>query len=269
MRTLGYAEATIEGIVDYVVGKGTLQNAPGVDHVRLKAKGFTDAKLAVIEAGLATAFDIRLAFNKWSLGERFCIEELGLDPIALAAPEFDMLTALGFSVSEVAAANTYCCGTMTIEGAPGLKEEHLPVFDCANPCGRRGKRYLSIESHIRMMAAAQPFISGAISKTINMPHAATVSDCKAAFMASWLLALKANAVYRDGSKLSQPLNTQIFDTEAERSTADYDEAWSQGSRPAIRFDSAAAVTLREPIVPVSANSSSREVHRTVPGRRAG
>ena len=125
-------------------------------------------------------------------------------------PAFDLLSQLGFSKKEIEAANLFCCGAMTLEGAPGLKPEHLPVFDCANPCGQIGKRYLSVESHIRMMAAAQPFISGAISKTINMPNDATVEDCKNAYMLSWRLALKANALYRDGSKLSQPLNSQLL-----------------------------------------------------------
>jgi len=104
---------------------------------------------------------------------------------------------------------------MTLEGAPHLKEEHLPIFDCANPCGRIGKRFLSVESHIRMMAAAQPFISGAISKTINMPNTSTVKDCKDAYMLSWRLGLKANALYRDGSKLSQPLSSSILGDDEE------------------------------------------------------
>src|SRR5207237_9022967 len=122
----------------------------------------------------------------------------------------DMLKALGFPKAEMETANLYVCGAMTLEGAPHLKEEHLPVFDCANPCGRIGKRFLSVESHIRMMAAVQPFISGAISKTINMPNAATVEDCKDAYMLSWRLGLKATALYRDGSKLSQPLAANLF-----------------------------------------------------------
>jgi ribonucleoside-diphosphate reductase alpha chain len=219
----GYSEETIAGILDYVVGKGTLQDAPGVDHARLRARGFTDAKLAIVESALTGAFDIRQAFNKFLLGEQFCVEELGLDPTALAAADFDMLAALGFNQKDIVLANTYCCGTMTVEGAPGLKNEHLPIFDCANACGASSKRYLSVESHIRMMAAAQPFLSGAISKTINMPNEATVTDCKAAFMVSWLLGLKANALYRDGSKLSQPLNTQMFDAELDSSADSYDE----------------------------------------------
>ena len=125
-------------------------------------------------------------------------------------PNFDLLAFLGFSKAEIDAANIHVCGAMTVEGAPHLKPEHYPVFDCANPCGRTGKRYLSVDSHIRMMAAAQPFISGAISKTINMPNEATIEDCKEAYMLSWRLALKANALYRDGSKLSQPLNSQLI-----------------------------------------------------------
>jgi len=234
LRALGYDDKTISGITDHVIGKGSLRDAPGVNHERLKAKGFTEAKLSMVEADLATAFDIRQAFNKWSLGQGFCTENLGLDPTALAAPEFDMLAALGFCPKDIALANTYCCGTMTVEGAPGLKSEHLPVFDCANPCGPRSKRYLSVESHIRMMAAAQPFVSGAISKTINMPNESTVADCKAAFMLSWRLGLKANALYRDGSKLSQPLNTQAFDTEQKSSMADRDEDGLQA--PALQCD---------------------------------
>jgi ribonucleoside-diphosphate reductase alpha chain len=210
LRTHNYDEETIAQILDHVVGKATLRDAPGIDHARLRAKGFTDAKLAVVERALTAAFDIRLIFNKWSLGERFCVEDLGFDPMAVAAPEFDVLAALGFSQKDITIANAYCCGTMTVEGAPGLKDEHLPIFDCANLCGPRGVRFLSVESHIQMMAAAQPFISGAISKTINMPNRATVADCAAAFMMSWRLGLKANALYRDGSKLSQPLNSQMF-----------------------------------------------------------
>ena len=140
---------------------------------------------------------------------------LGIAPEVSAAPNFDLLAAIGFSKREIEAANVHVCGAMTVEGAPHLKAEHYAVFDCANPCGKIGKRYLSVESHIRMMAASQPFISGAISKTINMPNDATVEDCKSAYLLSWKLALKANALYRDGSKLSQPLNSQLISDEDE------------------------------------------------------
>ncbi len=181
----------------------------------MKAKGFTDEALAKVEAALPTAFDIKFAFNKWTFGEDFLRDTLKLEPEAIAAPNFDLLTAVGFTKREIEAANVHICGAMTVEGAPHLKAEHYSVFDCANPCGKIGKRYLSVESHIRMMAASQPFISGAISKTINMPNDATVEDCKSAYLLSWKLALKANALYRDGSKLSQPLNSQLISDEDE------------------------------------------------------
>ena len=202
LRTLGYSEADIAEIEAYAVGHGTLAQAPAINHTTLKAKGFTDEAIAKVEKALPTAFDIKFAFNKWTLGEDFCRDKLGIPAEDLASPTFDLLAALGFGKREIEAANIHVCGAMTVEGAPHLKAEHYPVFDCANPCGRTGKRYLSVESHIRMMAAAQPFISGAISKTINMPNEATVEDCKAAYLLSWKLALKANALYRDGSKLS-------------------------------------------------------------------
>ena len=209
------AKRDIAEIEAYAVGHGTLANAPAINHTTLKAKGFTDEAIAKIEKALPTAFDIKFAFNKWTLGEDFCREVLGIAADELAKPNFDMLTHLGFTKREIEAANVHVCGAMTVEGAPHLKAEHYPVFDCANPCGRNGKRYLSVESHIRMLAAAQPFISGAISKTINMPNDAAIEDCKAAYLLSWKLALKANALYRDGSKLSQPLQSQLIADEDE------------------------------------------------------
>ena len=154
-------------------------------------------------------------FNRWTLGEEFLTRTLGIPAEKLAEPGFDLLAHLGFSKKDIEAANEHVCGAMTLEGAPHLDEQHLAIFDCASPCGRKGKRYLSVESHIHMMAASQPFISGAISKTINMPNEATVDDCKEAYMLSWRLALKANALYRDGSKLSQPLNAQLLADDAD------------------------------------------------------
>ncbi|WP_456775794.1 vitamin B12-dependent ribonucleotide reductase [Bradyrhizobium sp. USDA 4369] len=210
LRVLGYRESEIAEIEAYAVGHGSLSNAPGVNATTLKAKGFTDEAIAKVEKALPTAFDIKFVFNKWTLGEEFITKQLGVSAEALAAPTFELLAAVGFTKREIEAANVHICGAMTVEGAPHLKAEHYSVFDCANPCGKIGKRYLSVESHIRMMAAAQPFISGAISKTINMPNDATVEDCKAAYLLSWKLALKANALYRDGSKLSQPLNSQLI-----------------------------------------------------------
>jgi len=209
LKALGYSASDMEAITNYAVGRGTLKDAPGVNHAALRAKGFDNESLAKIEKSLASAFEIKFAFNKWSLGEEFCKTKLKLTDAQLNDFSFDMLLALGFSKADIEAANEYCCGTMTLEGAPNLKPEHLAVFDCANPCGKKGKRFLSAESHIRMMAAAQPYISGAISKTINMPNTATVEECKDAYILSWKLALKANALYRDGSKLSQPLNASV------------------------------------------------------------
>ena len=219
LRTLGYGAHEIETITQYAVGRGTLKDAPAVNHRQLKSKGFTDGAIEVLEQALVSAFDIKFAFNKWTLGEEFCRTAFGFTAEQMADAAFDMLQALGYSKSEIEAANTYCCGAMTLEGAPHLKPEHLAVFDCANPCGRNGKRCLSVESHIRMLAAAQPFISGAISKTINMPNSASVEDCKSAYMLSWQLALKANALYRDGSKLSQPLQSALFEDEDEEADA--------------------------------------------------
>jgi ribonucleoside-diphosphate reductase alpha chain len=210
LRTLGYSESQIAEIDAYAVGHGNLNQAPGVNPSTLRAKGFTDEKIAAVNAALGQAFDIKFVFNQWTLGADWVKETFGFTDEQLNDFSFEMLPALGFSKKDIEAANIHVCGAMTLEGAPFLKNEHLPVFDCANPCGKIGKRYLSVESHIRMMAAAQPFISGAISKTINMPNEATVEDCKNAYMLSWKLALKANALYRDGSKLSQPLNASLI-----------------------------------------------------------
>jgi ribonucleoside-diphosphate reductase alpha chain len=206
LRTLGYDANETARIVAHAVGHGNLKNAPAINHESLTARGFDEATIARIEKALPTAFDIRSAFSRYVLGDAFWHEVLGLDDGELADPALDLLSRLGFSASDVDAATLHACGAMSIEGAPGLKREHLAVFDCANPCGRDGTRCLSVESHIRMMAAAQPFISGAISKTVNMPNAASVEDCRKAYELSWRLGLKANALYRDGSKLSQPLS---------------------------------------------------------------
>ncbi|RDE09223.1 vitamin B12-dependent ribonucleotide reductase [Pelagibacterium lacus] len=209
LRTLGYSEDQIAEIEAYAVGHGNMNQAPGVNPATLSAKGFPADKIGALNAAMKSAFDIKFVFNQWTLGADF-LKELGVTDQQLSDPAFELLPFLGFSKKEIEAANIHVCGAMTLEGAPFLKAEHLPVFDCATPCGKLGKRYLSVESHIRMMAAAQPFISGAISKTINMPNDATVEDAKQAYMLSWKLALKANALYRDGSKLSQPLNASLL-----------------------------------------------------------
>jgi ribonucleoside-diphosphate reductase alpha chain len=213
LARLGYTPAEAEAIVRYCRGAGTLQGCPHVNAASLKAKGFSDDALRRVEGQLPGVFELSFAFTRWSLGDDFCRERLGLEQKQLETSGFDVLTALGFTREQVAEANAYVCGTMTIEGAPHLKTEHYPVFDCANKCGKLGRRFLSTEAHIRMMASAQPFISGALSKTINMPHEATIDDVKQAYELSWQLMLKANALYRDGSKLSQPLNSVADETE--------------------------------------------------------
>src|SRR5450631_3116162 len=215
LRVLGYGEAQIAEIEAYAVGHGSTRQAPAINHSTLRVKGFTPDAIERAEKALPTAFDIKFAFNKWTLGEEFCRDQLGIDSADLDSASFDLLAHIGFTRREIDAANIHVCGAMTLEGAPHLKPEHYAVFDCANPCGRTGKRYLSVDSHIRMLAAAQPFISGAISKTINMPNDGTVEDCKAAYILSWKLGLKANALYRDGSKLSQPLQSQLIADEDE------------------------------------------------------
>jgi ribonucleoside-diphosphate reductase alpha chain len=220
LETLGYAPEEIEAMIRYAVGQGTLRGSPHINHETLRQKGFGTAELDKIESGLVAAFDIKFAFNKWTLGEAFCTATLGIPAEKLDDANFDLLAEIGFTRSEIEAANNFVCGAMTLEGAPLLRDEHLPVFDCANPCGRIGKRFLGVESHIRMMAASQSFISGAISKTINMPNAATVEDCKNAYMLSWQLGIKANALYRDGSKLSQPLSSALFDDDDNEDAAE-------------------------------------------------
>ncbi|WP_371038374.1 vitamin B12-dependent ribonucleotide reductase [Rhodosalinus sp. FB01] len=215
LEKLGYGSAQIEEIVAYAVGHGSIGQAPAINVSTLRAKGFDDAALARVEAALGQAFDIRFVFNQWTLGEEFCRERLGIAPEKLNDPSFDLLRHLGFTKAEIDAANDHVCGTMTLEGAPYLKDEHLSIFDCANPCGKRGKRFLSVKSHIHMMAAAQSFVSGAISKTINMPNDATIEDCQKAYELSWSLGVKANALYRDGSKLSQPLAAALVEDDDE------------------------------------------------------
>jgi ribonucleoside-diphosphate reductase alpha chain len=218
LQTVGYAPGQIDDIVAYCVGHRTLRGAPAINHESLRAKGFDDEGLQRIETAIETAFDISFAFNAWTLGEGYIASHLGLNEAQLAEWNGNLLRALGFTAAEIEAANDYCCGTMTVEGAPHLKPEHLAIFDCANRCGKRGVRYIATEAHIRMMAAAQPFISGAISKTINMPQDATIEDVKWAYDLAWRGMLKAVALYRDGSKLSQPLNSTT-DEDDERAVA--------------------------------------------------
>jgi len=206
LKKVGYNEEQIKRIINYARGSLTLVGAPHVNPDNLKTLGFTDDMLKAVESQLNSAFEIGFVFNKWTLGKEACKKHLGLTDEQLNDFNFSILEGIGFTKEQIQEANDHICGRMTVEGAPDLNPEHLPIFDCANKCGRYGERFLKYQSHIRMMSAAQPFISGAISKTINMPNEATIEDVQDAYMMSWKLMTKANALYRDGSKLSQPLN---------------------------------------------------------------
>jgi len=207
LRNLKYSENEIEEIVNYAKGHASLKNAPHINFESLAKKGFTPNEIIKLEAALPTAFEIGFVFNAFNLGEE-CLQRLGFKAEDYNNFEWSLLEALGFTDKQIEEANTFICGTMTVEGAPYLKEEHLPVFDCANKCGNIGKRYIHYSGHIRMMAAAQPFLSGAISKTINLPNEGTIEEIADAYLMSWKLGLKACALYRDGSKLSQPLSNK-------------------------------------------------------------
>ncbi len=207
LRNLKYSETEIEEIVNYAKGHATLNGAPFINTQSLLEKGFTKQELAKVEASLSSAFEIGFVFNVYTFGEA-TLQRLGFTSEQYHDFGWSLLEALGYTDEQIDAANVYVCGTMTVEGAPYLKDEHLPVFDCANKCGQKGERYIHAHGHIRMMGAAQPFLSGAISKTINLPNEATVEEIADCYRMSWELGLKANALYRDGSKLSQPLSNK-------------------------------------------------------------
>ncbi len=207
LKNLGYSKKEIDAIIKYAVGTGNFEGAPFINPQTLSEKGFIATEITKLNNAAKSAFEIGFVFNKFTLGEA-CLERLGFTPAQYNDWNFNLLEALGFTEEQIDAANDYVCGTMTVEGAPFLKQEHLPVFDCANKCGKKGERYIHAHGHIKMMAACQPFLSGAISKTINLPHEATIEEIEDCYMLSWKLGLKATALYRDGSKLSQPLSNK-------------------------------------------------------------
>jgi len=248
---LGYTQEQVDAIVHHCRGTASLDGTPHIHRGSLEARGFPPEVLDRIEEELARSFEISFAFNRWVVGDDVITGALGIPKEQVEAPSFDLLSALGFSKQQIQAANDVVCGRMTIEGAPHLRSQHLAVFDCANRCGRHGTRFITAEAHIRMMAAAQPFISGAISKTINLPNEATVEAVKRAYQLSWKLGIKANALYRDGSKLSQPLSTSSGD--------DLDLGFSDAESP--------------PASPIETAEKLAEVwraqRRRLPFRRAG
>ena len=207
LKNLGYSQAENDAIVNFAVGHASFAGAPHINNESLLAKGFLPEEIAKLNGAAKSAFEIGFIFNRFTLGDA-CLTRLGFKEEVFADWSFNLLESLGFTEDQIDAANDYVCGTMTVEGAPALKEEHLSIFDCANKNGKKGERYIHAHGHIRMMAACQPFLSGAISKTINLPNEATVEEIADSYLMSWTLGLKANAIYRDGSKLSQPLSTK-------------------------------------------------------------
>ncbi len=251
LERLGYTPEQVDDIVRYCVGSGSLEGAPHIHPDALRGFGFSEAMVEAVEAALPTAFDARFAFTRYTVGDDAIVDGLGIDREDLDAPGFDLLAALGFSEAEIDEANTYICGTMTVEGAPHLLDEHLPVFDCANKCGRIGTRAIRALSHVEMMAAAQPFLSGAISKTINLPASASIADVAECYRVSWKKMVKANALYRDGSKLSQPLSGAAA------------EALDVGAEIEVPAELPGAEQVAERIVQVMGE------RRRLPHRRAG
>lgn len=244
LAKLGYSEKEIDAIVKYAVGAASLNGAPHINPNTLSEKGFIAEEIKKLDAAMASAFEIGFAFNAYTLGEE-CLQRLGFTPEQYFSADFSLLDELGFTDEQIEEANDYVCGTMTIEGAPFLKEEHYPIFDCANKCGKKGERYIHHSGHIRMMGAVQPFISGAISKTINLPHEATIDEISEAYMLSWELGLKACALYRDGSKLSQPLSNKSDKKKKTSSAAAETAEAAQEETPVSNMINMANLTLEE------------------------
>jgi len=229
LKNLGYSQAENDAIVNFAVGHASFAGAPYINNESLLAKGFLPEEIAKLNGAAKSAFEIGFIFNRFTLGDA-CLTRLGFKEEVFADWSFNLLEALGFTEDQIDAANDYVCGTMTVEGAPALKDEHLSIFDCANKNGKKGERYIHAHGHIRMMAACQPFLSGAISKTINLPNEATVEEIADSYLLSWTLGLKANAIYRDGSKLSQPLSTKSDKKKKTDATADEELTVDGGSQ---------------------------------------
>jgi ribonucleoside-diphosphate reductase alpha chain len=247
LHKLGYTDDVIETIVRHARGSGSLIGCPHINPAVLLDNGFDQAGIDKIESLLPGAFELSMVFNRWTFGDDYLTDKLGIPEDSLALPNFDLLSALGLTRRQIAEANDYVCGTMTVEGAPGLDPKHLPVFDCANKCGKTGTRFIPFRAHIEMMASVQPFISGAISKTINMPNEASIEDVQDAYLYSWRKGIKANALYRDGSKLSQPLASSVFDFTEEEDIS-IDDALQLDLPVAVDRPAVAAEQLAERVV---------------------
>lgn len=267
LQNLGYSKHQIKEMVVYLKGTGSFNNAPFINKESLFAKGFIKEEIDLLNRSAVSAFDISFIFNGWTLGEE-CMNRLGFKKNQYASIEFNLLHELGFSNEQIEVANNYVCGNMTLEGEANIKEEHLPIFDCANKCGKHGKRFIHPHGHIRMMAAVQPFVSGAISKTINLPHESTIKDIEDCYLLGWKLGLKAVAVYRDGSKFSQPLSSS-----GEKSKKRTGENNGEIDREKLTADDVLEAAKR--IIQLSGDTKfkrqlSNIVHRKrLPGKREG
>ena len=265
LQNLGYSLEQTKDITDYCAGIGSLSNSTGINVDTLSEKGFNDATIDKINDSLKTAFHISFAFNQYVIGKEFCINELGFSEDQLNDPLFNMLNELGFSNEEIEVANDAILGKMTIEGAPHLLEEHYNVFDCANKCGQYGTRYIAPMAHIKIMGAAQPFLSGAISKTINMPSDATIENVEEVHMEAANHMIKAVALYRDGSKLSQPLSAALIDDFDEDEAEDIVSETVNGSQ-AEKIAATAAHMAHEA---TNGQLSGRGSREKLPSRRQG
>ena len=262
LSNLKYSESQISDVMKHVLGSLSLHGAPHVNYESLKSKGFTDAELEKITKSLPAQFELSFAFSPWALGDE-TMQRLGVTDEIKSTAGFSLLRHLGYTKRQIDEANDVICGRATVEGAPHLKAEHLPVFDCANKCGKHGTRYIAAAGHIRMMAAAQPFISGAISKTINLPNEATVEEIKESYRLSWQLGLKANALYRDGSKLSQPLNVKSDADAEEASEADDESNVEAGRLEVVANVGDALQTIANPKSQIDNDAEPRVIERIV------
>jgi len=275
LKNLGYSPLQIDVIIKYATGNATLASAPFINPESLKFRGFTDEEIAKLDKAASGAFEIGFAFNQWTVGEE-CLQRLGFTAEEYNSAKFNLLRKLGFTKAEIEAANDYVCGTMTVEGAPALKDEHLAVFDCANKCGNKGERYIAATGHIRMMAAAQPFLSGAISKTINLPNEANVEEIKECYHLSWSMGLKANALYRDGCKLSQPLSNKSDVKDEEEMQEVVEAVLGQDANkpvgeltPEQVLDAATAILNRSSDTEFKRKLARIVERKQLPGKRAG
>jgi len=272
LKNLGYNPAQVNDIIRYVLGTLSLDGAPHINRDSLLAKGLNDADIAKIEKALPGVFELPFAFNVWTLGEDALVR-LGLTQEEWTKPGFNLLRAIGFSQQQIDEANDVICGMQTIEGAPHLKDKHLPIFDCANRCGKHGQRFIHYMGHVRMMAATQPFLSGAISKTINMPNEATVADIENAYHESWKLGIKAMALYRDGSKLSQPLSSKSDNAAEAEKDEEADERAAEIA--ALKAELAEMQKIAAQLDPAQAanprtvTTNFRPTRRTLPAKRGG